>query len=217
MTPSKMSLAEFETRLGSIISRPTRLRAFVADGSPVECQVFVVGHNPATEMNKDWWSYWNSRSGFDKEAWFAAYRQERAERPLKPGRTRRNAVSATRRVLTWIEDAASPVKCLETNIYPTPTPTAAELGRKDKDATVLGFLLSAIRPSIIVAHGVPAIEEVGKLAGVTFGIGESRLGSVAGHTTRIIGVAHFSRGWSRERATRFGQELRALTARRSAS
>src|ERR1700735_3082953 len=116
-----IDLSAFESELKELIGRPSELRPFVCNGSPLECGVFIVGFNPATKMRADFWEYWRSGYGFDKEAWFKSYKEERQARPLNPGKTRRAQISNTRRVIEWIIEAASPIGCLETNIYSAAT------------------------------------------------------------------------------------------------
>lgn len=77
------------------MGRPTSLRPFVCDGSPLDCEIFIVGANAATAMG-DFWDFWLPGVGMDKAAWFAAYKAARAQKPLAPGKTRRMAVSPTR-------------------------------------------------------------------------------------------------------------------------
>ncbi len=181
--------------LESLVGRPTELRPFVCNGSPLECGVFIVGFNPATEMSGDFWDYWRPGYGFDKAAWFKSYQDERLNRPLKPGETRRSRVSNTRRVIEWIIEAASPVRCLETNKYAAATAQASDLTDDRRRTDALSFLMNAIRPKIVVAHGKDA--EI----------------AVRGHcvdgTTLVIAKAHFSRGWSEEKARSLGGEIRS--------
>jgi hypothetical protein len=123
-------LQYFECRLIELIGRPTDLRLFVCDGSPLECRAFIVGFNPATASEKDFWTFWDPNTGFKKSEWLQNYIRERRQRPLKPGRTRRNTISSTRRVIDWIVSEASPLKILETNIYtaaPVREPTTSQL------------------------------------------------------------------------------------------
>ena len=82
--------------------------------------------------------------------------EERKRQPLQPGRQRRNAVSTTRRRLDLVVEGANPVRCLETNLFSTSTSTASELSVASRSTRVFDFLLQAIQPSLIVAHGVPA-------------------------------------------------------------
>lgn len=185
-------LVAFEMELRALIGQPTDLRPFVCIDSPLRCDVFIVGFNPATTLAADFWHFWRSGSGFDKVAWFEEYKRERQLRPLKLGKTRRNAVSNTRRVIEWVIEAASPAHCLETNIYSAPTAQAADLTLKQRATAPFDLLLSKINPSVIVAHGLDAVAHV-------------RSKSPSAH---VLAVAHFSRGWSQAKARSLGQQIR---------
>lgn len=147
------TLAAFQARLEMAIGKPATLRPFVCEGSPLDCGVFIVGFNPATEMSADFWKFWTPGYGFNKAAWFDAYKAERLNKPLRPGKARRNAVSPTRRAIDWICESASPLRCLETNIYATASLDMNSLGHEDRDAATFMFLVETIKPSVIVAHG----------------------------------------------------------------
>lgn len=151
------SLADFARELQHLIGRPSTLRPFVCDGSPLTCTAFSVGFNAATELVTDFWAHWRDDYGFDKSAWYADYLRVRAGRPLKPGRTRRLAVSTTRRRTELVLKAAAPVRCLETNIYAMPSASAAELATHYRDTSVFAFLLERIKPRVILAHGEEAV------------------------------------------------------------
>jgi hypothetical protein len=43
-----MDLKEFDRQLRGLLGDEQGLRPFVCQGSPLECQVFIVGLNPAT-------------------------------------------------------------------------------------------------------------------------------------------------------------------------
>lgn len=103
-------LSAFAEALQAIIGRPTHLRPFVCDGSPLDCRVFIVGLNPATTLSGDWWEFWDDERGYRRAEWFERYKAERARQPLRPGKTRRFPVSNTRRVIDWIGAAAAPVR-----------------------------------------------------------------------------------------------------------
>lgn len=187
------ALEKFEQDLAAIIGNPTDLRPFVCDGSPLNCKAFIVGFNPATEMTADFWSFWRYGFGFDKSAWFAEYLKDRQSRPLTPGKTRRPAVSNSRRVIDWILEEANPVHCLETNIYASPTEQATELVAARRLTTTIDFLLESIKPDVVIVHGKDA----------TLHLQEKR---IAAH---VISVPHFSRGWSQSDARALGQQIRS--------
>jgi hypothetical protein len=193
-------LDSFETELACHIGKPTELRPFVCDGSPLACQAFIVGYNPATNMEADFWHFWSQSTGFDKSAWRDEYVADRNHRPLSPGRTRRTKVSPSRRVIEWILEEAAPVKVLETNIYATPTRRKRELAPEDHDDTPFRFLVSTIKPSVIVVHGNDAISKLRLLE--------------RGHAT-VIERRHFSRGWSQAAARELGRQMKEICSRSS--
>lgn len=184
----------FADRLASIIGRPAYDRPFVCDGSPLDCEVFIVGFNPATEMSDDFWTFWGP-SGFNKAAWRRSYDRARKEAPLRPGKTRRVKESPTRRVIERIVVEAT-VPILETNLYTAASYDMKALEIRNRQA--FEFLLSAISPRIVVAHGKQAQKAVASLV-------PARM---------VLSVPHFSRGWSNERATMLGKELAQLSTKR---
>lgn len=186
------SLITFKDELAEIIGTPTFLRPFVCDGSPLLCQVFIVGFNPASLMEVDFWTFWDDENGFDRSAWFGKYQLERKSQPLRPGKTRRNAVSNSRRVMNWLIEEVNSVSCLETNIYSLPTEQAIDLNSNQKITAPFDFLMMKIKPSVVVAHGKDAWEYM-------------RSTSYAG---TLIKVPHFSRGWSRAAAWELGQDIK---------
>jgi hypothetical protein len=188
------ALERFENDLAGLIGKPTDLRPFVCDGSPLACPVFIVGFNPATRMSADFWQFWRTERGFDKAAWLEAYKADRMTRPLKPGKTRRNPVSNSRRVIEWILEESGPIHCLETNIYSAPTEQATDLASERRVTAPFDFLVAKINPKVVVAHGADAVEHVKKK-------------NLSAH---VIDVPHFSRGWSQERARALGQQIRSL-------
>jgi hypothetical protein len=212
-----MTLPEFEQALRDLIGQPTALRPFVCDGSPLTCSVFIVGYNPATEMTADWWTFWDPQYGYRRAEWFQEYQRERANRPLKPGKTRRLPVSNTRRVIDCILEAAQPVQCLETNIFSAPSETAASLAEQQRATGPFDFLLRAIRPRVVLAHGDDAIAHLGRLSRNSLGWGQEALTSISGNELWVVAESHFGRprggqGWSRERASRVGQRLKELAS-----
>jgi hypothetical protein len=146
-----MSLFSFRAHLQATTDETAAMRPFVCDGNPYDCKAFIVGINPASRVL--FWPFWSDETGFDKKAWLRGYIAERKARPLKPGRTRRQCISPTRRSIEWIVDAAAPTKILETNIYSVPTSRASELRKADKRTEAFEFLLSEIAPAVLLLHG----------------------------------------------------------------
>jgi hypothetical protein len=202
------TLPDFEQRLRRIIGSGDRVRPFVCEGSPLACRAFLVGANAATELNQPFWHFWTTGQGFDKDRWFEAYKHERANKPLKPGKTRRNPVSNTRKRLDWIVEEASPCRCLETNIYSVPTEELRDLRDSERATAVFDFLIDAIEPSILVFHGKDAKEHAEAHFSVTLRDDTWTDNLVRGRMVRAIAVSHFSRGWSEAAARELGQRIR---------
>ena len=191
------ALQEFSSKLEALIGRPSTLRPFVCEGSPLECSIMIVGANAATEMTEDFWEYWDRTTGFNKSRWFNAYVEQRRTAPLKPGKTRRPDVSPTRRVLGAIQEGAAPATILETNVYSRPSADLANLVSQDRQTAVFDFLLTSVRPSTIVAHGKDAAHHL----------------RAAHPNLAFRQTSHFSRGWSDEAARKLGAEL-LITSRK---
>ena len=158
-----MTLAEFELKLTELIGRPTDLRPFVCEGSPLACEIFLVGFNPATAMKADFWNFWHPGYGYDKAAWFQRYLEERAAKPLKPGRTRRQKISATRRIMDCFVEGAAGARVLETNIFAAASDDMKSLDPASREVAPFRFLLDVVRPKVIVVHGKAAVEAVARL------------------------------------------------------
>ena len=186
-----IELTQFEAALARVVSAPTTLRPFVCDGSPPDCESFIVGANAATVMG-DFWDFWHSGIGMDKATWFEAYKADRAQQPLRAGKTRRLALSPTRRNIDLVVEGASPFRCLETNVFSVASSTTALLKPADRTTAVFEFLLQTIKPRVVLAHGAEGPDAVRGLD----------------IPASVELVPHLSRGWSGERARQLGERLR---------
>lgn len=190
MSAQTLNLSNFEKQLADIVGRPTKTRPFVCDGSPLECQAFLVGYNPATDMSADFWDFWTEQ-GFDRDLWYAEYLRERATRPLKPGKTRRQKISSTRRMMDKVIEGAG-IPILETNLYAQPSVDAKSLNHKDRRP--FDFLLGTIQPKVVITHGDDAKRAMGEIQ----------------TSATVISVPHLSRGWSFDSALSLGQDIKNL-------
>lgn len=198
-----MTLQGFEEELAARIGRPTDLRPFVCEGSPLSCDIFLVGFNPATTMQADFWEFWRPGYGYEKVAWFQRYLEERAAKPLKPGKTRRLPISPTRRNMESFVEGAAGVRVLETNIFAAASDDMKSLDLANREIAPFRFLLEVIRPKVIVVHGKPAVEAIRKFD----------------TQAKVIAADHhFSRKTTKEKARNYGataaRESREATAQR---
>ena len=204
-----MTLPNFEKHLREQLKNHDKPRPFICEGNPLNCKIFIVGINAATEMQQDFWSFWSEEAGFNKAKWLESYKAERAAQPLKKGKTRRNTVSNTRKRIDWIVDATKPVKILETNLFVKATPTAKELKAGDRRSEVFEYLLETIKPEVIFLHGKQTIKYFEKLYDIK--IVKDKIGcfEILGTKTKVLAKKHLSRGWSEESTKELGKELKA--------
>jgi len=212
------SLHKFRTALERTMTGQIDSRPFVCSGSPYECKIFIVGFNPATTTSEPFWTFWNDATGFDKERWFKHYKLERSRQPLKPGKTRRAAVSNTRKIIDYIVSEVRPAKVLETNVYGKPTSSERELSASRKTIDVFDFLLSEINPGTILLHGKEARDIFANKYNCHLKLGTfadifSNPCTINENTVDIIALPHLSRGCSRAAAEAIGQALKIACAR----
>lgn len=136
-------MSQFSQALMSAIPQPCHGRPFVCEGSPDQCTVVVIGENPATELNVDWWEYWDESRGFLFDKWTAEYQQSR----IRSGQA---AVSPTRLRLNRLRERG--VRCLETNVFLNERLEGP--GKGTSNADLLDLALSSL-PGLrfLIAHG----------------------------------------------------------------
>jgi len=181
-----MDIDTFEKKLEAIVGRPTDLRPFVCDGSPLECTVFIVGLNATTDL--EFWQFWERDIGFNKARWEQAYRQERATRGKRQ-------LSNTRTMLGWILENLPGVSVLETNLYSKASHRAGDLVQNERDTSAFHFLLQAIQPKIILAHGDETEQAIRSMIGSDF-------------TGALLTTKHL-RFWSRTRANDLAEQIKS--------
>ena len=136
MQPTTLQLRHFRESLERYMPRED-MRPFTCSDNPYDCRIFLVGTNPATPLRKPFfYTYWSDSKGFLRDKFEEDYSVKRG----KSGPTRRR-----------IEEfvcGASPIPCLETNIYAIST-ASPNLRKEDKDTTIFEFLLREIEPDAI--------------------------------------------------------------------
>jgi hypothetical protein len=140
-----MNLDQFAAQLCELIGKPSNLRPFVCEGSPLACDVFIVGYNSATKMEGDWWEYWQPDHGFKKHKWKECYLKQRGNKRISPTRNRIEA----------IVEGVRPSRVLETNIDARPSKRMSEYPQPD--TKIFDYLLDVCTPKVVIAHGKRAV------------------------------------------------------------
>jgi hypothetical protein len=212
-TLRRMSLAAFEATLRALLGETPNARPFVCHGSPADCDVFIVGTNPAT-ASIPFWSFWSAERGFDYDAWLKEYQRQRQ---VSAGPRKRPAMSPTRRMITRFTQAIhaqTSHRVLETNVFATPTRRAADLADNARDTRTFEFLLRELKPRVLVVHGGDARELVPHLLQPNAGLREL---PVSGRVLRPVLTAwgeplvaytpHFAYQWSAAKMDAFAQSV----------
>ena len=141
-----MKNSEFKNKLEVLIEANPKLRPFVCDGHPLECEIFIVGINPATSTDSKFLDHWIG-SKFDKEKWFEDYKKERRSKG-------KQEISPTRRKIDFIvNEVFKDFKCLETNVYSYATAGVKDLAKDNKKTELFEFLLKDIKPKALFLYG----------------------------------------------------------------
>jgi len=202
-------LSTFYENLKSRMAAIENPRPFICDGNPLMCGVFIVGFNAATEMQAKFDEFWSNVDGFNKSEWLKCYISERQAKPLRPGKTRRNRVSATRQRIEWLTEYLHPFSCLETNLFSKATVDAKSLDKSDQTTEVFDFLLDTVKPKLIITHGIDARRYFENKLCIT--IPENEILQLNDHLT-LISVSHFSRGWSKDKIFGLNQHIKSHIA-----
>ena len=146
---SRLNLAEFSIQLKHLLLNRPHSRPFICEGSPLECDVMVVGFNAATKMEAPFAQFWSDETGFAFEGWFAQYQHERI------AKQKARVVSPTRQRLERLKQKTG-LSILETNIFDYPTVGKKDLKTDQKNTEVFEFLLQSIQPKFLISHGEDA-------------------------------------------------------------
>ncbi|SFC23867.1 hypothetical protein SAMN05216344_1128 [Polaromonas sp. OV174] len=137
-----MTLAELSAQLRLLLDETQEAHPLLCEGSPFDCNVAIVGINPATTTQ--FWPYWTDSLGMDRTAWIDAYKTKHR----KFNRSR----AALERFIPQIK-----ANVVEVNAYARQSRRFADLQRQHRTSSAMEFLLSAIRPRVIVYAGAAAL------------------------------------------------------------
>ena len=140
--------------LHAALPHPCFDRPFVCDGRPEACIAIILGENPATRLDIDWWRFWDDDAGFDLKGFEHHYQTSRraaGKRPMSNTRLRLNRLRS------------QGLRCLEANAFINERLNGRGAGATDTPLMpVLLTNLPLLRA--VVAHGVVASKYLSKLS-----------------------------------------------------
>lgn len=196
-----MNLSEFDIKLQDL-NIAEKGRPFVCDGSPLECNTFLVGHNSATEgLFEDFWDPTNG--GFRKKDWLERFQRDNEI----------NKKTTRRRIELFFNEfneTNGKIRLLQTNLYCYPSSRRKDIPDEMKRSNVFNFLLKSIRPKAIIAHGKEINTYLWNLFGKGFKKNEWISVKFFGLDTKIYCIDHLAKpGVSDDDIANLAKELKA--------
>ena len=171
----------FDQKLRELTGEAPLVRPFLCEGSPFECEIFLVGINPG--KSSGFWPHWNALRGCDKRGWLQDYLAEHGR------------YSPTRERIERLFKALGPLRCLETNIYTFPSRRESDLDAAHRDTRVFDFLLKTIRPRLLFVHGNSAVQHLARLTKSDLSRGQFTAVSYCGVAFDVFAGHHLSYQW----------------------
>ena len=137
-------LKDFRERLQNLMP-DEYMRPFTCSGNPYECRIFIVGENAATVLKPFFDTYWSDTTGFLRDKFDDDYLAKKSKQGVRP------------RIEQFV-CGASPIPCLETNIYATPSKSGEDLPDDKKDTSIFEFLVREIQPDAIFLFAKASIQ-----------------------------------------------------------
>lgn len=156
-------------------------RPFLCSGSPVGCEVVLLGINPATTT--PFWDYW-SEDGCNRAAWLQDYL--RREGRFKPTRKRIEIV---------VETLAPEVRVLELNLFPYSSPREHKLADELRDRRVFDYVMSLADPKLVFVFGNTPTRELAELLGSALPLRQYTPVTLGGKAFEVYVDKHLSYQW----------------------
>lgn len=173
-----------------IVSRP-----FLCKGSPIGCEVVLIGINPATET--PFWEFWDE-NGCDKEAWLRKYLELEG------------TYSPTRKRIEFIVDELAPeVKALELNLFPYSSPRESKLPKELRDRRVFDYVLTLADPKLMFVFGASPTKELSAVLGCPLAFRAYTRVSYGGKSFDVYVDHHLSFQWKDANLKKLAQDFKA--------
>lgn len=190
-----MTHSEFANQLRAIAGEGAGW-PFVCDGSPFDCQIAVVGINPATDVPL--WPHWSDGAGVNRAGWLQDYL------------SRYQKYTRTRACYERLVKAIAPARVLETNIIHHYSARERDLPKELRKRTeVFNYLIETLKPKILLVHGRSAVRHLQDLTSTSFERGKFTPVRYTNDVVfDVISHYHLSYQLSFEKVDELGEKLR---------
>lgn len=146
-----MSLVEFRNqltkKLASVGLAEEKVRPFVCTGSPLSCDIMMVGYNPSRDMELATFDarIWDDNTGFDREHFVELY--DFAGHQQGENRWSRNHIFQ-QNLIDELPDYA----VLETYLYSMITPKKSLVPTLHRNTEIFDWLVKVVQPKLIITQ-----------------------------------------------------------------
>lgn len=168
-----------------------KVRPFVCTGSPLDCEIMMVGFNPSRDVGLETFDkrIWQDTTGFDREQFveyydLAGYQQGEA-------RWSRNHIFQ-QNLIDELPDYA----VLETYLYSLITPKKNLIPAPYRTTAVFDWLVEVIKPKLIVTQNSDVSKYFERTTGQLLRRNEFNMVMYRGQPCVILPISHLSKKWT---------------------
>lgn len=190
-----MSLTQFRKQLTKKLEEvglaDEKLRPFVCTGSPLACDIMMVGYNPSRDMGLDTFDarIWNDKTGFDREHFVELY--DFAGHQQGENRWSRNHIFQ-QNLIDELPDYA----VLETYLYSMITPKKSLVPPQHRHTEIFDWLVKVIQPKLIVTQNSEVSRYFERVTNKTLKRNEFNAVMYQGQPCVILPISHLSKKWT---------------------
>lgn len=190
-----MSLAQFRTQLLAKIDEvglaDKQVRPFVCTGSPLDCDIMMVGYNPSRDMGLSTFDerIWDDTTGFDREQFVEYY--DLAGYQRGESKWRRNHIFQQNLI-----DELPDYPVLETYLYSAINSRKSALSSEYRTTAIFDWLVKVVQPKLIVTQNSDVSRYFERVTDRVLRRNEFNMVIYQGQPCVILPISHLSKKWT---------------------
>lgn len=190
-----MSLVEFRNqltkKLASVGLAEEKVRPFVCTGSPLSCDIMMVGYNPSRDMELATFDarIWDDNTGFHREHFVELY--DFAGHQQGENRWIRNHIFQ-QNLIDELPDYA----VLETYLYSMITPKKSLVPTLHRNTEIFDWLVKVVQPKLIITQNSEVRRHFERVTTKTLKRNEFNAVMYQAQPCVILPISHLSKKWT---------------------
>lgn len=190
-----MSLTEFREQLLAKLKQvelaEDNVRPFVCSGSPLACDIMMVGFNPSRNVDVGLFDprIWHDKTGFDREQFVELY--DLAGYQQGEAKWSRNHIFQQNLI-----DELPTYPVLETYLHSSITPKKAMLSDTQRSTEVFDWLVQTVQPKLIVTQNSNVSKYFERMTGQILERNAFNTVNYRDHLCIILPISHLSKKWT---------------------